>query len=213
MTDERLTPSQRLRILFNTLTCYKVTFWGKSSSDPDMRDREVADVKDADVVSSLRKDGRHTLVLDIDHQSWLVKSTTEGHYHLYVDVPGGIEHNLYMALLGTLADAGIIEQGYARASRTRGHSDVRLPWVQKPVDADADAAADDKVLIHWTPPSSAVAYDVGGPSDPWAQSPIPPNPNYHITYNQPQRHAGDLISEAVKAELLKHLHPRRGGIF
>lgn len=126
-----------LRRLFDRLTCYKVLNWGVDSNAPDMTDRDVARVEDADVVSSLHRNRtnegrRHALVIDIDHPAWLVKSTTPGHHHLYVDVPGGIPDTIYMALLGTLADAGVIEHGYAGASQQRRHSDVRLPWIKKP---------------------------------------------------------------------------------
>jgi hypothetical protein len=123
-----------LRTLLNhVLTCFKVVHWGASSEQPDFRDREEVGTSKADVVSSKhRGKARHAVVLDIDHPAWLVKSTTPGHYHLYIDVPGGIPHELYLALLGTLADCGVIEPGYARASQARGHSDVRLPWVKKP---------------------------------------------------------------------------------
>lgn len=118
--------------LLGRLTAFKVLHWGVSSTAPDTRDREQAPMADAHVVSSLRKeDGRHALVIDIDHPSWLVKSSTEGHYHLYVDVPHGIPWDQYKRLLVALSAAGVIEPGYASASIMRGHSDVRLPWIKK----------------------------------------------------------------------------------
>lgn len=122
------------RRLIGRLTKFKVKVWGTSSEMPaDGSDRDVALSLDAaHVVSSKRlADDKHVLVLDIDHPSWLVKSTTEGHYHLYVDVKDGIEWTKYGTLLLALADAGVIEQGYADASIARGHSDVRLPWIRK----------------------------------------------------------------------------------
>lgn len=130
-----------LRRLFDRLRCYKVLNWGPDSSAPDMTDREMVNVGEADVVSSLhrgvRNEGRrHALVIDIDHPAWLVKSTTEGHHHLYVDVPDGISEGYYFSLLNALANAGVIEQGYASASIARRHSDVRLPWVKKPAPGD-----------------------------------------------------------------------------
>jgi hypothetical protein len=131
----RTKTAEGLLALFNRLTAFKVLHWGPSSAKPDMRDREKAtSLDDAHVISSRYNNGqaRHALVIDIDHPSWLVPSTTPGHYHLYVDVPGGIPHETYLYLLGALAQAGVIEQGYNSASHERGHSDVRLPWVQKP---------------------------------------------------------------------------------
>jgi len=130
-----------LRALLNRLTAFKVLVWGRDSQAPDTsapRD-EVTDLGQAQVVSSLHRPelhetgarDRHALVLDIDHPAWLVKSSTPGHFHLYVDVPGGIPHQDYMDLLGALATARVIETGYAGASASRGHSDVRLPWIKK----------------------------------------------------------------------------------
>lgn len=124
-----------LRDLLNRLTTFKVIHWGPSSDAPDGHDRETANLSDAHVVSSLREDGRHAVVIDIDHPTWLVKSSTPDHYHLYIDVPGGIEHKDYMGLLAMLARVGVIEEGYKGASWQRGHSDVRLPWIKKEVSA------------------------------------------------------------------------------
>jgi hypothetical protein len=122
-----------LRALINRLATYKVLTWSQSSNDPDLpSDRVPAQVKDANVVSSLdNNNGRHAVVLDIDHPAWLVASSTPGHFHLYIDVPGGIPKNQYMDLLNTLSACGVIESGYARASMQRGHSAVRLPWIKK----------------------------------------------------------------------------------
>jgi hypothetical protein len=124
---------QRLLTLFSRLRCYKVIRWASSSSFSDPGDSELALMNEADVVSSRSQGltGRHVVALDIDHPAWLVKSSTEGHYHLYIDVPGGIEHDKYMLLLTCLADCGVIEEGYAKASVIRGRSDLRLPWIKK----------------------------------------------------------------------------------
>lgn len=93
--------------------------------------REVA-LDQANIVTSRHATtDRHALLLDIDYPAWLVKSSTPGHFHLYLDVPGGIPHEKYFALLGTLADCGVIERGYERTSRLRGFSSLRLPWIRK----------------------------------------------------------------------------------
>lgn len=102
-------------------------------------DIEESDLDHANVVSSVRKptpwedpkEVRHALAIDLDVPAYFVPSSTEGHGHLYVDVPKGIPHHRYMALLSALADAGIIEPGYAAVSIKRGRSDLRLPWVAK----------------------------------------------------------------------------------
>lgn len=143
--------------LLPRLTTFKVRHWGGSSADDmaDIADRVVADANDADVVSSLLREGRpvyvgpngldramrdeepdyverlHQVVLDIDIPAELVPSSTPGHAHLYIDVPGGVQEETYFRLLDALADAGVIERNYAEVSKKRGHTDLRLPWVQK----------------------------------------------------------------------------------
>lgn len=72
---------------------------------------------------------KHKLILDLDHPAMLIPSTTPGHSHLYVDVEMSWER--YAALLLALAEAGVVERGYADASLARGFTSVRLPWVKK----------------------------------------------------------------------------------
>ena len=90
-------------------------------------------LNNADVVASQieGQEDRHHLVLDIDHPAWLIPSTTPGHYHLYVEVPGGISNDDYGFLLGALVKAGVVQPGYAGASMARGFTCVRLPWIEK----------------------------------------------------------------------------------
>jgi hypothetical protein len=107
-------------------------------------DREVADLDEANVISSVRKliwgrndelpderTRRHAVLLDLDYPAHLIESSTPGHFHLYLDVPNGVPHKDYMELLDLLARCGVIERGYADVSIARGHSDLRLPWVHK----------------------------------------------------------------------------------
>ena len=102
-------------------------------------DRHEESLDVANVVSSLHAPAAndlfaddvpvHAVALDLDVPAYLVPSSTPGHSHLYVDVK--VPHHRYMALLSALADAGVIEKGYAEVSIRRGHSDLRLPWVEK----------------------------------------------------------------------------------
>lgn len=73
----------------------------------------------------------HKPVLDLDMPCKLIPSSTPGHFHLYIDQ--AMSWDAYRALLHALAAAGLIEQGYLNASLARGHTAVRLPWVQKPL--------------------------------------------------------------------------------
>ena len=135
LLPETVRPWRSFLALLRGLTkfCVAQDSWG-SNSDGDMgpsKDRDVAELADAHVVSSLRTWGssHHAVVLDIDHDAWLVPSSTPGHSHLYVDL---ICHETeYFDFLRAAAKIGLIEEGYAAASIERGHSDVRLPWVVK----------------------------------------------------------------------------------
>lgn len=76
--------------------------------------------------------GWHTVALDLDVPARLVPSSTSGHSHLYIDAP--MTWDLYRRLLEVLADAGVIEDGFARASIDREYTSLRLPWVRKDSD-------------------------------------------------------------------------------
>jgi hypothetical protein len=73
--------------------------------------------------------GWHTIVLDINHPAALVPSTTEGHFHFYIDVP--LQWDVYCRLMAAMSDAGVLEPGYVDASINRGASFLRLPGVKK----------------------------------------------------------------------------------
>lgn len=125
-------------LIEHRLVTRKVLDWSDSNTIPEKNLPLPIHISNANIVTSEVRTselqpmgGRHQLVIDIDHPSWLVRSSTEGHYHLYVEVPGGIGWSDYQALLGALAGAGVIEQGYAHAAVARGFSAVRLPWIKK----------------------------------------------------------------------------------
>jgi hypothetical protein len=88
-------------------------------------------MREANLISSLREDGSHAVTLDLDHHAELIPSSTEGHYHLYIDVP--MEWWRYKLLLRVLAFCGVIEKGYAKASINKGGSFLRLPWIKKDI--------------------------------------------------------------------------------
>lgn len=91
-----------------------------------------ADVKDANLITSEMTDmaGFHTLMIDLDVPATLVPSSTPGHTHLYVDV--AMPWHRLSTLLVALADAGVVEEGYAAASIKIGRTALRPPWVKKP---------------------------------------------------------------------------------
>jgi hypothetical protein len=75
---------------------------------------------------------RHHVLLDVDLPVKLLPSSTEGHYHLFIELPEPLGTEEYGALLDILSDCGVIEPGYASASAARGYTAVRLPHVKKP---------------------------------------------------------------------------------
>lgn len=144
ITRERLQQSdygRGLLDLFDRLVKRTVTNWSIGGSEENRFDDEGqrAILSSANIVTSLMAEPgarggerRHKIVLDIDHPAWLIPSTTPGHYHLYIDVPGGLNESAYFSFLELLARLGIIQSGYAEASIRQRFSNVRLPWVAKP---------------------------------------------------------------------------------
>jgi hypothetical protein len=79
----------------------------------------------------------HAPVIDFDIPIMAVPSSQMGHWHLYID--GECSDEMHFEILDTLAKAGFVEEGYAKASRTKGYSAVRPPGVKKP-NADESVA-------------------------------------------------------------------------
>lgn len=71
----------------------------------------------------------HQPVLDLDFPAHLEPSTTEGHFHLYLNK--NVPWSKYVVMLGALEYAGILEPGFARLAILRGASYVRKPGVKK----------------------------------------------------------------------------------
>lgn len=81
------------------------------------------------LISSLRKDGRHAPALDLDVPSQYRLSSTPGHAHLLIDAP--MRWWRYRLLLRTLVFCGIIDKKYYRHCVNRRMSMLRLPHVKK----------------------------------------------------------------------------------
>jgi len=90
---------------------------------------EARNLSVAKLLTSKVADETHILALDIDMPVALVPSTTEGHYHLYIDHEMSTE--TYLDLVDALAKAGIVEDGYAHMARIRKMTRVRTPWTSK----------------------------------------------------------------------------------
>lgn len=131
--------------LLSRLTTWKVTEFATDSDGletwEDERE-EASIIEGANVVSSrivqepnpwfdldLKPTPMHAVLLDLDVPAYLVPSSREGHSHLYIDVP--VQEEAYFKLLDALAECQIIERGYAAASKKKGGTFLRLPWVKK----------------------------------------------------------------------------------
>lgn len=110
---------------------YHVEDWSGYNSERTPAGSSAKPEVDANVVSSQIEgaDMMHTVMLDIDLPATLLPSSTEGHSHLYIDHPMPWEK--YQTLLEALADAGVIEEGYARASIERRGTHLRIPGTKK----------------------------------------------------------------------------------
>lgn len=134
----------------------RIKVWGTDSEDPDISEaRPIVPVKQADVLTSEvdqsnitwhSQQDLHKPVLDLDFPAKLLDSSTPGHHHLLIDKE--LTWEQYEKLLDVLAEVGILQQGYVNASKERGFTCVRLPWVKKathqpkPRDPDEDFIPD-----------------------------------------------------------------------
>ena len=70
------------------------------------------------------------VMFDVDIPMVVIPSTTPGHNHVYFPNTHVSKNELFN-VLDALASAGIVERGYAEASKARGFTALRLPWVRK----------------------------------------------------------------------------------
>jgi hypothetical protein len=110
---------------------------------------EDGDLSEANVVTSellgtsdpsspdLGGDTLHAPVIDLDVPVAYVPSSTPGHGHLYVDVAMTAPQMWH--LLQAMVDVGLVEEGFLNASKARGYTSVRLPWITKEAQPDSDA--------------------------------------------------------------------------
>ena len=156
MTEQKKVPGLIKRVL------RKIDFEGKADTDDYMLYEEpvVAGVEEANVMTSVvsgshilpnaaepeagtHADVWHAPVIDLDFPCELIPSSTPGHFHLVIDKK--LSWAKYSKLLDALADAGLVEEGYANASLQRGYTSIRLPWVkrQKPRESKLALSEED----------------------------------------------------------------------
>lgn len=92
-------------------------------------DHDVDELHPANLIMSEKENGKHMLFLDLDVEHEYRPSSTDGHGHLAVNLD--LEPDAMFLLMDILAAGGVIEVGYAKASRQRGYAGLRLPGVAK----------------------------------------------------------------------------------
>lgn len=83
----------------------------------------------ANLVGSKVHNNIHLPMFDIDYEARLIPSSTEGHYHLYLDQP--CTWRQYKRVLRAMAKAGIVQKGFAKMSIRRKQAFLRPPGVKK----------------------------------------------------------------------------------
>lgn len=71
----------------------------------------------------------HVPIFDIDVPATLIPSSTEGHSHLYIDVP--MTWRTYRRLLKECGRAGIVDKKFVKVSIREKMGLLRAPWVKK----------------------------------------------------------------------------------
>lgn len=83
----------------------------------------------ANLISSRTPDGTHLPIIDLDFPHHYEPSSTEGHSHLYIDVP--MSKFKWFVLMCALRYVGVVELGYFVWSLRRGGNFMRLPGFAK----------------------------------------------------------------------------------
>lgn len=101
----------------------------------------------ANLIDSLCDDGFHMPALDIDLPCELVPSTTEGHFHLYIDKP--MSFAAYRKLVEAFIEAGIVEPNILKYMEANGMTTLRPSGVKKPKRAKSsgEGLTDEQVRI------------------------------------------------------------------
>ena len=130
---------QRLYKVFQWVTDGNSEAWTPDKEpNPMVNLEETASLDEADIITSLPRQGipgfqrKHMVMFDVDVPMVVYPSSTEGHSHVYFPTNHVSDDDLFK-LLDALADAGIVERGYAKASRARGFAALRPPWLRKRV--------------------------------------------------------------------------------
>lgn len=85
----------------------------------------------------------HQIMLDLDVAAVCQPSTHPNHSHLIINKY--VRWADYVALMEAMVKCGILERGYLEASRRRGETFLRLPWIRKGHEGEDQQRA----LMEW----------------------------------------------------------------
>lgn len=128
------------RIMQRTKIAIKNDSEAKEWEDPEYF---PAGHDDATLVTSELPNGNHMPVIDLDLTTMLIPSTRPGHYHLYVNRE--MSWGQFLNMLQAMTDAGVVQDGFNRHTRRRGHATVRYPGVTKENEAERIAEVTGKI--------------------------------------------------------------------
>lgn len=140
--EEPSAPDYTLPSTLDHVLLKEGTYWVDDDYGPGWEAKcqdRTDDPTNAQWVSSKLVGGRHAPILDIDLAARLLPSRTSGHSHLYLDAP--MSWRRYKQLLRALAQAGIVEQDWVKASIKGRRTVLRTPW-RVPGTAPVDAYDD-----------------------------------------------------------------------
>lgn len=105
-----------------------------ASAEPHEVSNNPWDDRETELVLE-KRDGKHRVMLDLDCPHVYVPSSTEGHGHLIIDVPQ--DFNNLLTLLNLMFEMGILQSGFAAATKHRGETWLRAPGIIKDVATEA----------------------------------------------------------------------------
>lgn len=103
----------------------------KQNSDKDWEPTPTKPVHphDANLISSENAYGSHYLMLDLDHDHWYSKSSTEGHGHLVIR--HGLQIDALKEVVDVLVKHGVLQEGIKHQLDDRGCLTLRMPGMSK----------------------------------------------------------------------------------
>lgn len=110
----------------------RFVFEGEPMQEDPRFVNDVARDWQCNLVTSKLPNGKHAVTLDLDYPVKVLKSRTKGHHHLYLDPQKQLTWKQYKRLLRALRDAGLIEDGYYKASVKKKFTALRKPHVGYP---------------------------------------------------------------------------------